>query len=432
VATSGDTRDLPRMVGAALSVWMMFLPIFTAAALLLAWLTPMWAPEVPSHVVMTVALLVGASLAVAALGGIAEATLAGMNLGYREVWIVTTVPFASGVAIVTLCQLGFGMRVIASTQLVAACVTCTSFWWLARRIVSGFGVALPSAGQVIAYLRKSAWFVCWMLIDRTLLAADVVLIGALMTPVLVSTYVITSYVSLLALNVSALAISAAAPGLGQLLARKDFARLQHVRRELKLMVIVIAGVAGTSIIALNGSFIERWVGAEHYAGVVPTILIVCGVIQWLFIRIDGSFIDLTLNLRSKVVFGTLSAFVAALAGGLLLRRFGLVGLCIGLISGRAVMGIAYPFIVGRMLQVEHRRQWTLVRPVAVVLVLWIAYGLIGQSTVAWLSLTAPLIAAASMFFVALRDADRRLLTNRVLATGLGRLGFIKGAHVAAS
>lgn len=431
VATSTNQTDMRRMVGAALCVWLTFLPVFLVGAGLLAWLTPALAPGVPAPVVVTVALLIGGGLAIAALAGIAEAVLAGMNLAYREVWITTTVPLLGGVSIIVLCRMGFSMRAVAIVQISAAAVTCIAFWWLSRRIVTGFGVARPPKTLVAEYLKKSLWFVCWMLIDRSLLAADVVLIGAVMTPALVSTYVISSYVSLLALNVSALGISAAAPGLGRLLARNDLARLRDLRREMKLMVIFVAGTAGTTIIALNQPFVGLWVGKGHDVGPLTTLLIVVGVVQWLLIRIDGSFIDLTLNLRSKVTAGAISAVIAVVAGGLLLRPFGLPGLCLGLIAGRAVMGVSYPLVVSRFLG-EHSQPFTLVRPMSVVVVLWAAYALIGQSPVAWLRATAPVVATIAMFCAGLTGDDRSRLIDRVRATGLTRFGLFKGAHVATS
>jgi len=95
---------------------------------------------------------------------------------------------------------------------------------------------------------------------------------------------------------------------------------------------------------------------EYYAGLIPTLLVVLVVIQFVLIRNDANFIDLTLRLRRKVLLGffvsyAFNRFSCCIDG---LFQLGIVGLCFGLIVGRSILSVGYPFLVGRFLGLHFR------------------------------------------------------------------------------
>ena len=68
------------------------------------------------------------------------------------------------------------------------------------------------------------------------------------------------------------------------------------------------------------------------------LLIIVMVTQFVLLRNDGDLIDLTLNLRLKVLLGTVSVGVSIAVAIVLMHRLNdpVVGLCWGWIAGRAI------------------------------------------------------------------------------------------------
>ena len=117
---------------------------------------------------------------------------------------------------------------------------------------------------------------------------------------------------------------------------------------------LVVTVLGPTVLLWNWAFIRLWVGAKHYAGSIPTLLIVMVVTQFVLIRNDANIIDLTLRIRRKVLIGALSVTAVVSRCWVLVSYFklGIVGLCLGLIGGRSVLSMSYPIMVGRFLKIS--------------------------------------------------------------------------------
>jgi hypothetical protein len=115
---------------------------------------------------------------------------------------------------------------------------------------------------------------------------------------------------------------------------------------------------GSTILLWNRTFLKLWVGAGHYAGPIPNLLIVLVVMQFVLIRNDANVIDLTLKLRNKVLIGAFSLVLALGISGLFVGYFnlGIVGLSLGLLIGRSLLSVSYPMMVGRSLGVTLSSQ----------------------------------------------------------------------------
>jgi O-antigen/teichoic acid export membrane protein len=66
-----------------------------------------------------------------------------------------------------------------------------------------------------------------------------------------------------------------------------------------------------------------------------------------FFRNDAAIIDLTLDMRSKVLLGALAAAISAALAYLFIPTLGALGLCIGLLVGRSILTVSYPLLVMR-------------------------------------------------------------------------------------
>ena len=79
------------------------------------------------------------------------------------------------------------------------------------------------------------------------------------------------------------------------------------------------------------------------------------VMQLLFIRADAVVMNITLDIREKVMLGCVAAGTSIALAALLVPRYQIIGLCLSLLGGRAILTIGYPRIVER--QLGGRSQW---------------------------------------------------------------------------
>src|SRR5207249_7925947 len=342
-----DATTQRRYVGAALAVWLLFLPVITAAGGLVIWLAPgvtKAAPDLHGTVRVATALLL-ASFFMTLVAGVPESVLRGMNLGYRRMGLQASLNVLAGLLTVVAVRAGLGLVGLGGAQVGVAMVTGLLFWLLARRYVHWFGVARPGRADVMPLLSMSAWLTVGEAVAKLLLACDVLILGWVVSPAVVTTYVLTGYAARTAIGIHVFAAGAAMPGLGGLIGRGEQDRARAVRRELLTLTWLFATTVGVTVLCWIRSFLALWVGQQHYGGPWLNLLIILTAVQTVFIRTDAYVIDAALRPRPRVLAGAGAALVTIALAVPLTRLFGPVGLCIGLLGGRAVQSAAYPLLV---------------------------------------------------------------------------------------
>jgi hypothetical protein len=196
-----------------------------------------------------------------------------------------------------------------------------------------------------------------------------------------------------------------------------------VRSELMIFTWLIVTVFGSTMLLWNHSFVQLWVGNEHYAGTVSNLLIILMVSQFVFIRNDANIIDVTLNLKSKALLGILSAGCSAALAGVLVGIFklGIVGLTLGFIAGQLVLTIGYPLIVGRFFRIPVNSQFRqILRPGFVTLLLFVSQAVLGDFLVVktWLSLVLSVgltvgLLSILTFYLGVTNEQRKSLLRRI-------------------
>jgi O-antigen/teichoic acid export membrane protein len=280
--------------------------------------------------------------------------------------------------------LGLGLTGLSLAQVALAVVTAVCFWVLARRYVPWFGVARPRAVEVRGMVRTSAWLAGGDLIAKLLVASDVVILGAVLSPAAATPYVLTGYASRTALGILVLATAGAMPGVGSVIGQGHHERAAALRAELLWLTWLAATVLGVAMLMWNRSFVRLWVGSEQYAGLIPNILLVVATVQTAFIRCDSYIIDAALRPRLRVVVGAIASVATIAACVLLTRAYGLVGLCIGVITGRLVQTVAYPILAARSLSSRAASGWgwlSLARPALVMTGLFALAAVAGERNV---------------------------------------------------
>jgi O-antigen/teichoic acid export membrane protein len=428
---STDYEEKRRYVGSTVAVWALFLPLLMALGGLLVWFVPSWlnAPPEFSWIVRLATALLVANLAMTSLVAVPRSVLEGENLGYKRMGLSAILVFVGGGFVWLALYFDAGLVGVAVATLAATLLTGALFLQIVRTYAPWFGVARPSFQAARQFLGLSWWFLGWNLVMMLMIASDVVVLGILGSVELVTAYSLTKYAPETLISFVAIVVFGITPGLGGIIGSGNLEKAAQVRSEIMSLTWLIVTVLGSTVLLWNQSFIRLWVGAEYYTGSVSALLIMVMVTQFVLIRNDANIIDLTLNLRHKVLIGALSATLSLAVASVLISYFdaGITGLCLGFIVGRSILSLGYPLMVGRFLRVSLASQLkgTLRPGFATVLLFSLALklgGLLAASVRFAVSEWAGLILSGGMtlgvvfvlaFYVGLSGDQRRLVLRRV-------------------
>lgn len=421
--SSSDLEAKRRQVGNAVAVWLLFLPLQVALGALLGWFAPMWlgVPAGTFSMIRVAAALLVVDMVLASLTDLPRAVLQGENLGYKRLGLSTSLVFIGGVLVAVSLFLGGGIVGVAAATVATTVLSGVVYLFIVRTRVYWFGIARPRWHDIRGFLGLSWWFLVWNLVMKVMKGADVVVLGIAGSTGLVTEYTLARYVPQAAGNGLMIAIASIMPGLGGVIGAGDLDRARIVRNEMLATTWLAGTVAGTLILLWVESFLLIWVGAGYYPGSVSMSLIVVMILQWGLIRVDSNIIDLTLRLRAKVLMGVLSAGLAVgLSSLFVVEGGGIQGLVVGFIAGRAILTIAYPWLIGKNLGLPPQRQLVAaVRPaVTTTVMLALAAVLAPMLQVhSWLALALWVAVSAAAagplaFFAGLGARERRRLWNR--------------------
>jgi len=422
---SADAAGNRRQVGATLAVWALTLPIVLAAGAVLAWWLAPALTKAPPHLVPEIratALLLVLSFLVTGLASVPESTLCGMNQGYRRLGVQTGLNVMGGGLAALAVWSGLGLVGLGQANLLRVMASGVAFWLLARRHVRWFGAANPTRLEVRSLLGMSVWLTAGDALAKILLASDVIILGAVLTPAAVAPFALTGYAARTALGLHIFAVGAAMPGIGGLLGRGETGRALQARGDLLTLTWAFATAVGATILMWNRSFVGLWVGQPYYAGVWVDLLIVLAFTQTVFIRTDAYVIDAALRPRLRVIVAAAAAVLMIGLSIVLTDAFGAIGLCAGLLAGRAVQSVVYPILVRASLPNPARapRSFRSLRRAAVTAALFTAALGLGRSVhaaswVPWVAGMMTTAGCATGFALALglSRAERDAMLRRV-------------------
>ncbi len=418
-------------VGSALAVMGLFLPLTVILGGLTTWFIPYWLkapPETYGQLRLATGLVI-ANLIVYTVGNIPQSVLEGENLGYKRMGLSAALVLVGGGFTWLAVYFKLGIAGVSAAYLVSALLTALFFFQVVRTFVPWFGAARPPLHAIRRFLGLSWWFLGWTVVLNLIVASDVAVLGFLNSTESVTTYTITKYAPEMLISIVAIVVFGIIPGLGRIIGTGDKEKACQVRNEIMALTWLIVTVLGASILLWNRTFITLWVGSEHYAGGLATLLVVVTVTQFVFIRNDANVIDLTLRLSRKVLMGMFSVTVSILAAGMMVGyfHFGIVGLVLGVIAGRAILSIDYPLMVGRFLNFPLSKQlrgiW---RPMLVMAFFFVTACILGEwlPTSGWNGLrgwiafalacgVTFLVSLALTFFLGLSNAQRNQIVKRI-------------------
>lgn len=387
---STDYAQKRRYVGSTLLIWLLFLPLLVGIGGIVTWFVPYWvqAPAAYVWIVRAAAGVLVMNMVLDALSAVPQVTLQGENLGYKRMGMSVVLVFVCGGYTWLALYLGTGIVGVATAVLASTLTTAVFYLWVVKSHTPWFGVDRPRREDTRQMLALSWWFMGWNLVTSLLLVSDVVVLGLLNSVESVTNYALTKYVPENLIGVIVIVVFGIMPGLGGIIGTGDRGRAIRLRSEINAFIWLVATAMGASILLWNRIFLTLWVGAEHYAGAIPNLLMVVAAIQLALLRSDGNVIDLTLRMSQKVLLGLLSVSVSIGAASIMVGYFrqGIIGLCLGIMAGRLIMSVGYPVIIGRFLGASFSSQIKgLLRPALVTILLFgAAAALAGRfSSSAW-------------------------------------------------
>jgi O-antigen/teichoic acid export membrane protein len=430
---SDDYDQKRRYVGSAVAIWLMFLPLLIGVGAFVSWFAPSWldAPAEVVWVVRAVAGLLVLNVIVGAIASVPQVTLQGENLGYKRMGLSALMVFVGGGFTWLALSLKTGIVGVAVALVVTSLITGVFYLGVVRANAKWFGLARPRLADARQMLGLSWWFMGWNAVTTLLIASDVVVLGLFNSVESVTDYSLTKYVPETLIGFIVIVIFGILPGLGGIVGTGDYERATRLRDEMHSFIWLTATTLGASILLWNRVFLGLWVGASHYAGSLPNLLIILAAMQLALVRSDGNIIDLTLRMSQKVLLGLLSVTVSIVAASVLVGvyHFGIVGLCLGIMAGRLIISVGYPVLIGRFFGVSISSRFGRALRPALVTVLLFAFAFAldasaslstGNGLAGWAlfflaaGLTGIALLAIS-FFTGLSIGQRRAMLSRVRA-----------------
>jgi hypothetical protein len=201
------------------------------------------------------------------------------------------------------------------------------------------------------------------------MGSEIIFLSILIDPATVSKYIFTSYVAVTGILISAIITSSFNPGLGALIGNKEFKPSQAIVGNLREFVISLGVLIGASMLLMNRSFVGLWAGEEQYLGDITNLFMVLIMVQLVLIRNEAFLIDLSLDIKTKVLLGGLSVSISSLLAiiGYMYVYPSIITIFAGIFLGRSMLLIIFPIMVNKMI---HQAESTAV-----------PYGLIVNSTI---------------------------------------------------
>ncbi|BBY49383.1 hypothetical protein MARA_28510 [Mycolicibacterium arabiense] len=340
-----------RDVGAAVIVWVRWLPMAALAAAALAFATPLLIKGIPDDartVAYTTAAILAANTVLAGLLAIPDSVLVGVNQGYKSMLVTTAAFVVSNGAIIIVAFSGGPLWSLAVIVLATAVVNAACTLLVARRAVPWWGVSRPTRPDLRRVLGYSSWTIGWVLVDKLFLTCELIVLSVMVGAVAVTQYTFTTFVMQFVLSIALVTASGFMPKLGSQLGATKMTEAAELARSVRHLVIGVAVLGSGAILAFNGTFVALWVGSDQFLGTTLNALFIVAGLQLTLIRVDGQILDVTMRIAPKVLVGLFSSAGGIAAGCIAFAvSQDIATALVAIIVMRLVSNVAYPVFVGR-------------------------------------------------------------------------------------
>lgn len=416
-------EELKNELTTALVVTLITLPIILLIGAIITWYAPIiaQAPKEYFNLVRITCALMVSSLVIYQAFSLFESLLMGMNLGFKGMGIRTVIVAFGGLLKVLAITQGYGLIGLGATQLFIAFITVGVFYLIVKKNVDWFGFGKTNRAEILSYTKVSGWFMAFSLSNMALMNSDKLLLGYIVGPEFVTVFVLTLF-SIKAVGgiVNAIVIGII-PGVSKFFGNGEFEKVKEARSLLISLIWLFVTMFGVALLLYNESFLLLWVGDGKYAGTIENFLLLYIGIQSIFYFLDSTFINATLDMKTKVYLTAASSLISVILAFILAERYSLIGMCLSILIGRSLLTIGYPIILKNKMN-ERASFFTEenIRPILVGLLFFSVASYISEwieinNWIILISLGAltVLISAALFWFLGLTSINRRKILETV-------------------
>lgn len=417
--------ELQTDLSSAFVVTLISMPIVLIIGSILSWYAPIITKAEPQYftLIRVASSLLILSLVIARVFDVYECILRGMNLSFKRMGFRTLIIVLGGILKIAAILLGYGIIGLSVVQILITLITGLVIYSIVKKNVPWVKFGKTSYKEVVSFTKLSGWNMANTTAITLLGQSDKIFLGIIAGPILVSSYSLTLFLPLAIGGIIFNIIIGAIPGIGTLIGLKEYGKIYKAWRSINDLVFLLAVGAGVTIILFNYSFLSMWVGSEHFAGNVANALVMLLVIQELFVKQDGYVITATLELKKKVLITFISIIISFILGLVLIKNFGIVGLCVSLLTGRTFLFLAQRSIIEKEIKIDKVQSLlSFTQPFVVsILMLFSAFYfsyLISQVSFLFLALLVPVtfFTALIIFFFLGLKAERRLELIRLYSS----------------
>lgn len=409
-------EELRSEAGAAFAVMFLLMPVLLIAGSVIAWYSPYITHAEKAHytLIRITCVLLVFSVLVFKIFELFEAILRGMNLTFKRMGRRAAIVVVGGGLKVLALVWGFGLIGLAFVHLLETLAIGLSFYWVVKRNVGWFGINRPNRANILRFGKLSAWYLADAGANMVNTNSDKLLLGIITGPVSVAYYTLTKFIPAALQGLINRLILGIMPGVGKLIGLKEFEKVNHVRKNINRLSLLLTTAFGTTVILFNQSFLGFWVGKEHFAGNTVNTLIMVMTIQDTFVRNDACIISATLDIKKKVLLTFIAGALFAGFGALLIYEMGITGLCISMMISRLFLFIGQRRVLTALIKTEKRAATaTSLRPFITTLVMlgaafWLATNTapVGIYQLIILAPAAFGISLLLFFFLGMNSEDR--------------------------
>ncbi len=367
---TADDSQKRRQVGSSLTLWLCTLPLLISISLIfiifssgILKVNPLFVPMVRFCLIISFFNLI-----MNAIFYISAAILLGVNLAYKGMGIRAFASVVSGLISVLLVWNGWNLLGIFLANLIGDLVLAFLYFVIAKKSINWLGIEKPSKNEFAGFTKYSFWLSAANFSSFLLYQSDIIIIGAILSPVAVTSYVLTRVVMdrlvLQGINLFNSSIS----GIGQLIETNKQEKIRDLRIEMQSIALLFLSIFGSGVIIFNQSFISMWVGQEKYAGDLFNLIAVIAATQPLFSTVDIILLDLYKISTVKTRIYLLSGIVNVIASIILIQSLNLVGYVIANTIAKVLFTLQINFAINKQIEQNHSNYFIrLIRPT----IIWI-------------------------------------------------------------
>lgn len=351
------TAELPRVIGATFRLVLWQLPFVALASLALWMFLPEEWSDVRAPLAWVLVIFVAAfplRMANAILTGLQD--LAFLGSVQIAVWTVSTV------ATVVLVLAGVGLHsLVVGWMITQVGGGLCGLVRLKLRHPQVFPAALPRLlwSETREHLGKGLWVSVAQVAQVMLRGSELLIIARVIGPEAVVVYSCTDKLGSVLSNQPLAILQAALPALSQMKVAESRERLLQVCTALMHATLIASGAIACCVLAVNQSFVTRWVGATQFGGVplVACLLLTMLLRHWNSAAVYSIF---CFGHEKRISVTTLLDGVVTVGAGLLLvRSLGPIGAPLGSMLG--VVLVSLPGNLGALASESGVTRWTLLR-----------------------------------------------------------------------